>query len=255
MATRMEKYKNNSTRTSRSSRNKSLYNTMYSSSHYSNIEGVASIDNDKEIDIAKVKQMLEEKERVSERQYRRPDREKVIEDIPMIRKMYTESDNNYDIMDVLKEAKENKKPDNKERVLDNTNYDILKKLNLKNNKISTSENKTEEEKKEDLKELIETISSTSILNKANDEDLAMDMFHELTDDDTKVGEIKDIREFIDTNEKTMDDSFFTGKIKNADFVGGKKKTSPLKVFFIIVLILVVLGLVAFLALYNMGIID
>ncbi|MBR3898298.1 MAG: hypothetical protein IKJ43_03360 [Bacilli bacterium] len=40
MATRMERYRDNSVKSSRSSRNKNLYNTMYNFEKYSNIEGV-----------------------------------------------------------------------------------------------------------------------------------------------------------------------------------------------------------------------
>ena len=44
MAARMDRYKKNESNGSRSSRNKNLYNTMYSFDRYSNIEGVASLD-------------------------------------------------------------------------------------------------------------------------------------------------------------------------------------------------------------------
>ena len=68
-------------------------------------------------------------------------------------KRYAEEEKNYDIMDVLSKAKENKKPDDKERVLSKTSYNVLKNLNLKEN-INTDD--------EDLKEMIQTITNTSM---------------------------------------------------------------------------------------------
>ena len=47
----------------RTKRNTKLYNSIYSYGKYSNIEGIASIDNTNEIDITKVKKMLETREK------------------------------------------------------------------------------------------------------------------------------------------------------------------------------------------------
>ena len=247
MASRMEKFhSNDNNKASRSNRNKNLYNTMYSLDKYSNIEGIASLDNTREIDITKVKEMLENREKVQGyREYRKLSRD-TEDDIPIVRKRYKEDMNrNYDIMDVLKEAKEKKEPDNRERVLNSTNYDILKKLNLK------SKSKIDDEEKEELKDIIETISNTSMLNKINDEDLAMSMFEDLSADDTQVRNVNDLKEFIDKNEETMDDSFFTHsvKIKKADFVGGPKRDSGFKTFIVVFAILVVIASLIILGFY------
>ncbi len=262
MATRMDRYKNNAVKSSRSSRNKNLYNTMYNFERYSNISGVASMEGKNEIDISKVREMLDSQEsRYSKREYRNPDRETHDDDIPIVRNRYTEDTNrNYDIMDVLKEAREKKEPDNKERVLDNTNYDVLKKLKLQRDNTIVEAERSEIEKKEDLKDLIETISNTSMLNKVDNEELATDMFSDLISDDTKVGELNDVNEFIKKNEntieKTMDDSFFTGKIKKADFVSASSKNgSPLKSFFIILFVILVIGAGVIFALYHFGVIK
>lgn len=76
MATRMQKYyksaRVDASTGSRSSRNKELYGEIYTGSKYSNIEGIASIDNANEVDITKVKEMLKNRENYQkERQYRR----------------------------------------------------------------------------------------------------------------------------------------------------------------------------------------
>lgn len=251
MATRMERYKSNAVKSSRSSRNKNLYDTMYNIESYSNISGAVAMDKKNEIDISKVKELIDGREKKSIRGTRKIGKE--AEDIPLVRKRYSDdTPKSYDIMDVLKEAREKKEPDNKERALDNTSYDVLKKLNL-----NKKEEKTEKEKKEDLKELIETISNTSMLNKVSDEDLATDMFHDLISDDTKVGELDNISDYIeDKNNETMDDSFFTGKIKRADFISGKKKSgSPVKAFFITLFVLLLILGVAVFVIYKFDILS
>lgn len=247
MATRVEKYKDKAIKASRSSRNQNLYNTMYSSDRYSNIEGVASMSKKNEIDITKVREMLNVKDNYK-REYRKPDRQ-TTEEIPIIRKRYTESESNYDIMDVLKEAREKEEPDNKNRVLDNTNYDILKKLNLEKNK----EEKVEEQ--EDLKELIETISNKN--PSKDDDELTFTMFKELTaeDEDSKVSEDEDLKELIPKKEDSMDDSFFTGKIKKSDFSFKEKKDSKVKSFFLVLFVIILLVGAIILALYSFGVFD
>ena len=250
MASRMDRYKNNSVSGSRTSKNKNLYNTMYSFQRYSNVEGVASMDNSNEVDINKVRAMLESRENPQKsNQYRRLSRE-VTEDLSVEKNRYDEDEHNYDINDVLNSAKKNKEPDHKERVLNNTNYDILKKLNLQSKSV-----KEDISKEEDLKELIETISNTSMLNKNQNEDI--NMFSDLVSDDTKVGDVKDITEFIDKKEKTMDDSFFTHsvKLKKADFVGSTKKGGFFKKFLIVLFVLLIIGAIVVFVLYKLKILK
>lgn len=246
MTSRMDRYNEVNNRTSRSSRNRNLYNTMYSHGKYSNIEGVASLEKTNEIDITKVKEMLDSREKSQrERQYRKPSREVANESFPLSRTRFDEDvQRSYDVNDVLRDAKENKKPDNKERVLNNTNYDILKKLNLHP---KTSDTVSEGD---DIKELIETISNTSMLNKNSNDDI--DMFSDLVSDDTKVGDVKSISEF--TKETPMDNSFFTHsvKIKKADYVGAEKKKHPFKRFLIILFSLILIGGLVVLILYYFG---
>ena len=128
MDTRMQKYYKNArvnTHTnSRSSRNKELYGEIYTNGQYTNIEGIATIDNANEVDITKEKETLRNRENYQkERQYRRitgeyknPERVR-----PTITRTFPDmEEKNYDIRDILKEAKENKEPDDKERVLRNT---------------------------------------------------------------------------------------------------------------------------------------
>ena len=96
---------------------------------------------------------------------------------------------------------------------------------------------------EDLQDMLKTITDTSLANK-NDDDLAADLFSDLKGDDTKVGEIKNINELIDENEKSrvMDDTFFTSSIKlnQFDLEGSKRKVSVFKVLVVLVILIAII---------------
>lgn len=242
----------------RTKRNTKLYNSIYSYGKYSNIEGIASIDNTNEIDITKVKKMLETREKYqAERRFRRlTDGGKEPKELPRIQKRYDNEDRTYDIMDVLSKAKENKEPDDKERVLSETSYDVLKNLHLK---------RKEKSYDDDSSDLVKTISNTAMLNKMDDADLAASMFSDLqgSNEDTKVSNVKDIKEYIKENktlekENTMDNSFFTSniKLKKKDFVNydedEKKSGSLLKTIFVTILILGIIGVIGVLVIQKLG---
>lgn len=101
----------------------------------------------------------------------------------------------------------------------------------------------DEEDSEELQDMLQTITDTSLASK-NDDDLASDLFSDLKGDDTKVGEIKNINELIDDNEKTrvMDNTFFTSSIKlsKSDFEGGKRKVSVFKVIVVLILVIAII---------------
>ena len=260
----MERYYKKETQgNSRTKRNTRLYNSIYSYGKYSNIEGIASIDNTNQIDITKVKKMLETREKYqAERKYRRlTNEENVIQELPKVRSRYKEEDRTYDIMDVLNKAREKKEPDDKERVLSKTSYDVLKNLDLKRkNSVKDYDNE------DDLKDMIQTISNTSMLNKLDDADLAADMFSDLKghNEDTQVGNLNNIKELIEENknnekkkEQTMDNSFFTSnlKLKKKDFVEygeEEKKGSVFKTIFVTILILGIIAVVGILVVQKLG---
>lgn len=251
MSSRMERYHKNNTNL-RSKRNKNLYNDIYSSAKYTNIEGIASIDNANEIDITKIKEMLQNRENYQkERQYRKITGNHEPEEKPIIKRRITPSmeERDYDIRDILNKAKENKEPDDKERVLKNTEYDVLKKLDLKRKP-------TPEYESDELKELINTITNTSMLNKMDDSDLASDLLKELRGDDTKVGELNNVSQLIANNKQnnTMDDSFFTSSLKlsKKDFEDGSKSKMTFTKIIIIILVLVIIGAAAILVVNNLG---
>ena len=258
----MERYYKKETQgNSRTKRNTRLYNSIYSYGKYSNIEGIASIDNTNEIDITKVKKMLDNREKYqAERRYRRlTNDDKQVQDLPVMHSKYKEdNDRTYDIMDVLTKAKEKKQPDDKERVLSKTSYDVLKSLDLKRN---TNRRDLYDD---GLDSMVQTISNTSALNKLDDASLAADMFSDLQghNENTQVGKIGDIKELIktqqyDKKEQTMDNSFFTSdlKLKKKDFIGygeEEKKGSVFKTIFVTILILGIIAVIGILVVQRLG---
>lgn len=262
-------YKTENKGKTRTKRNTRLYNSIYSYGKYSNIEGIASIDNTNEIDITKVKEMLDNREKYqAERRYRRLTNEnKELEELPKVSKRYKESEERtYDIMDVLSKAREKKEPDDKERVLSKTSYDVLKNIELKRN----VNRKDYFDGDEDIDEMIQTISNTNMLNKMDDADLAADMFSDLKakDDDTQVGNLSNLKDLIDESKKdsflenkkeqTMDNSFFTSnlKLKKKDFVNYDedevKKGSVFKTIFVTILILGIIAVIGILVVQKLG---
>ncbi len=255
-------YKNESQGKTRTKRNTRLYNSIYSYGKYSNIEGIATIDNTNEIDITKVKQMLETREKYqAERKYRRLMNENdKVQEMPVMHKKYEDnSERTYDIMDVLSKARENKEPDDKERVLSKTSYDVLKNLDLKR---SSNRRGYYDD---DVDELVQTISNVNTLNKLDDAGLAASMFSDLQghDENTQVSNLSDIKELIkenkvyDKKEQTMDNSFFTSdlKLRKKDFDGyeEEKEGSVLKTVFITILILGVICFITVVVLQKLGI--
>lgn len=262
MATRMEKYSRNNSASSRSNRNKDLYNDIYTYSKYSNIEGIAEIEKSNQVDITKVKELLESRENYQkQRKYRRLTsdyEEPEKEDVKVTRRFPELEEKNYDIRDVLKEARENKEPDDRERVLRNTQYNILKNIDLK--KEVKKEDYTDDE--DDLKELIQTIHNNSVLNQTAF--TSTDLLSDLKADDTKVGELDNIKELIDqsemndqtevksrkvsTDDTSYDRSFFTSSLKlsKSDFVGGERKIGIFSKIIITLLIIAMIGSAAIL---------
>ena len=91
----------------------------------------------------------------------------------------------YDINLILEKAKENETADydkNRFKKLRDTQYDILKDLNL-DSEISTKEI---EEDKDELRELINTITQKELENRKKDNDDPLDSFPDLKGDDDTV---------------------------------------------------------------------
>lgn len=230
MATRMQRYKNDGLNR-RSQRNKELYKDIYEYGEYSNIEGITSMGKTNEVDIEKVKALLESRDDSSKRRVKAEIKE--MKDEPVFEEKGEEK--NYDIRDILSKARETMPKDDKERVLRDSKYEFL-------NKVAADTKKDDDDG--DLKELINTITSTSMLNKLSDEALAGELFGDLIDDEKK-SDSKSLKEYIKETENkalenSLDKSFFTSSLNlsKSDFISEeKKKTSVVSIIIIIILVI------------------
>lgn len=239
MPSRMDKYyeKRNEQRQSRSRKNRNLYGEIFTEGKYSNIEGVTDISNN-EVDLDKVRKLLEEKDENNRRgrTYRKLDEE------PLKPQVYTSiEDKNYDINDILKEARSTKEPDYKERSLRNSEYNVTTNEKLKEELASNS--REEIFTRDDVNKMINDIAATSKMNKLDD-----GLFDDLKDDETSKQNTREIRKMIESSKQDTidnpeyDEDFFDGdlKLKQSDFGQDKKKTSVIDIIIIIVLILIML---------------
>lgn len=249
MASRMDRYyETKPTVRKRSERNQDLYRDMYETTDYSNIEGVATIDKGSEIDINKVKEMLKNRENYI-KQHEKGIAIKPIE----TPKFEVEEEKNYDIREVLNAAKNNRNSIDEHKSMNNTSYDIFKDLRDKRRR--------EMEKDTDgdsLKELINTISSTSMLNSMTDKELSLDLLDDLkSTENTSVADKDSIKKLLAEvkrndevkNEKQeLDKSFYTSSLgfKEEDFEELNDIKNNLKTNNILIKILLTILTISFL---------
>lgn len=212
MASRMEKYHSNVSSVGRRSiRNESLYKDMYENTEYSNIEKVATMEKTNEISLEQIKELLRERE--DKKNY-----STVKKEVPRVYQTPTE-DRSYDIRDILVKAKDEHVDDNKNRSLKNTQYNILKNINIK-----------EKLDEYDQAELEKTLVNTSVLKNIDDKELSLDMLSDLKStgntivEKTNVGDLlQEVQEAKDKyqphDDDGLDKSFYTSSLnfKDEDF--------------------------------------
>lgn len=251
MPSRMDKYYNNnqSNQNTRSRRNNSLYESIYDGVEYSNVEGITTIEKKNEIDLDKIREFLKEHEdsKIMDKPIKRRQIERLNYNEP-------EEEKNYDIMDVLSKAKDENVEDNKSRSLKNTQYNILKNINIKD---------ATEENEDSLKELINTITNTSILNKLGDKDLSLDMLNDLKSDGNTMIGVRGTNEIFNNDDKIqeqseIDNSFFTSSLNfgEKDFeqlndikTSLKKNNILISILVFISLVIIITGIIF--VLYNL----
>ena len=258
MASRMDRYRQ---KEERSTKNESLYRRIQDSSSYSNIEGIAEYDKTNEIDITRVKAMLQNRENYQKQKQYNTLSEKDEVKHEEVEEEYEET-KNYDIKEVLDKAKEEwDAPNEKYRSLKNIRYDILDRLNLK---------ATPEEEQE-LQDLIDTIAMRNMQEESNESNDSDDLG--LLDDlksNTMVGDASSIKKIIDEakeeeervevekielekskqfNADELDKSFYTSKIEfsSNDFEDLMNMGEDLKKHNILLTILIVIIVLALLA--------
>ena len=212
MASRMEKYHSGTSQSgTRSVRNESLYKDIYENAEYSNIEGIATLEKTNEISLEQIRELLQERESIKKKN-NMVSRE--------IHNTYSEpvEEKNYDIRDVLVKAKDNHVEDTENRSLRNTQYNILKGINVDKDKVY------------DEKEIENTLVNTSVLKGIDDNELSLDMLSDLkSTGNTVVNKtnsellLKEVQEAKDKYQVKDDDgldrSFYTSSLnfKDEDF--------------------------------------
>lgn len=199
MPSRMDRY--TSTKKTRADRNRELYSQIYNDTEYTNVEAVVKAPVTGNINIEKIKEIINNHEESNK------SREVRYKEVPVKEEQVVEEEEenkSYDIKDVLTKAKDERKDEN-------TNYHNLKDIEqniLKNLNIQKSEDKSE------LTDLINTITNTSLLNKINDQDLSLDLLDDLkSTNNTIIGSSDAIRNVLKEEnkeiEEEMDDTFNT----------------------------------------------
>jgi len=252
MPSRMSKYHQVE---ERSSKNEQLYDQLQDQGGYSSIAGVVSIDTTNEVDVTRVKAMLQNRETYQKRkQYSRltEDEEQEEEN----RTFDYEETRNHDIRDILDRAKEGRpEVENKYRKLKPVKLDVLKKLKKRV--------KTKEEE-EEIQELIDTITiQTEIIEKTLSGKDGEDLFEDLKSH-TMVGDPSSIKKIIeevkeetaqlekqelDNNTTEFDKSFYSSSMgfKKSDFESLVKDTKPKsakkRIMTFIILLILIAGIV------------
>ena len=147
MPTRMERYYKSNEVKSRTAKNQDLYRTIYDDAEYSNVEGISVIEKNEKIDINMIRELINGTNDIAKHKPNRIEKKE-----PII--VEENNHKNYDIMDVLSKAKNERTT--KERKITDTQYNILKNINL-NDDVKVPSELGED----DLKNMIETISNNS----------------------------------------------------------------------------------------------
>jgi hypothetical protein len=240
----MEKYYQSNTRNNdRTSKNQDLYSQIYSEKEYTNVEGIITSSSPNEIDINKIRELLKSQEKKNTIVKEARVTPNLEYDDPL------DEEKNYDIKELLDKARDerNDKPTDY-RSLKNTEYDILKGIKLDSTKTDF------QSEADELKELINTITSTSLLNKLGDRELSLELLNDLRSN-TMIGDSKSIKSIIEEEKKAdkaeddeeVDKSFYTSSLnfKNKDFEQLKdinnsiKKNNTLIKFMLAILIIVI----------------
>jgi len=221
----MDKYYESNNTKDRTSKNQTLYRTMYDESEYSNVEGISVIEKNEKIDIDMIRELINKSNSVNkERQIVRPKKE-----IEQISDDF-DDDKSYDIRDVLSKAKDERVVDSS-KIFD-TQYNILKGVNINENLSAPEDVKTE-----DLKDMIEAIS-------ANSKGYTMNLLDDLKSiyDPNLKGQIEEVektKEIVTQDE--IDRSFYTTTMgfKEEDFEDLKEIKDDVKQNSIITSVLIV----------------
>ncbi len=213
MPSRMERYAD--VQQTRTAKNKSLYDQIYEEKEYTNVEGIVKTPVAGNIDIEKIKEIIRSREEKNKPQERRVRQTPIIEEVEE-----EEEIKNYDIKEVLTKAKDERPEENmSHHSLKNVEFNILKGLKINKDNY--------EQQDEELKELIHTITNTSMLNKIGDKELSLDLLDDLkSTNNTVIGSSDAIRKVLKEEKKEqeveeeMDGSFYTKSMNLSEDLEG-----------------------------------
>ena len=205
LKTRLSRYENSDS-LSRVDRNKTLYDDMYENTNYSNM---VVIDDSNEIDINKIKEIIDREKKRETRQERnnfnKEEYDNITEETKTDEKL-------YDINQVLRRAKENR------NIIEDAN-EKRKFQNYKfNDNIEEELNKTRKVYENLIKEEKELLNLMNTMTDVSSNTIANEMFQDLTKDDNFTEVLEDITENVgikqidkDTTEYSTDTFMFNTK--------------------------------------------
>lgn len=232
MPSRMERYYQANEVKRRTTKNQDLYRTIYDEAEYSNVEGISVIEKNEKIDINMIRELINGTSNTS-----KVKEEKKVYQQPIIEEK--EEERNYDIRDVLEQAKQ-ERPE-KEKKFSNTQYNILKGINL-NETMSAPKNVDDD----DLKNMIEAITVNSKGGYTSDLLDDLKSIHDPKMQDLIYEQIeKEKVDSKDSEEMEIDKSFYTSSLgfTNDDFEDLKDMKDSIKTNNILTKILIFILLV------------
>lgn len=190
MASRMEKYyKTTRDSNSRISKNAGLYDEIYDNVEYSNVEEILKIEKTNEIDISKIKDFIKDYEEQKNHNHR------VVKKVIMEQQKIEEEPQQYDLKQMIEEAKKIRPKDEKERYVHSVKYQYIT-------------NKLNEVEDSDVK--LDDLTNIEALQQLGDCELSLDLLDSLKDDGILVEETSIKKE---DDKEDMDDLFYTNSMK------------------------------------------
>ena len=205
MASRMDRYRVGE---GRSARNQDIYKQLEELGTYTNIEGIASIEDSNEIDISKIKEMLSNRENY-QKQKRYKDILSNEEKVEVVKEDIVEEEKNYDIKDILSDALKNRNVmENDNHKIELSKYDIIKEL---------IDRKSKEDKKAQA-DLSDNLLE-SLIGDGNDKDK-----------DVTIKQVIEEAKSEQQQDEEMDKTFFTNSISltDSDFENLKEMHTDIK---------------------------
>jgi hypothetical protein len=231
----MDKYLSNNSNESRSSRNKKLYEELYDTMNYTNS---VVIDQSKEIDISKIKELVDRERKLNEKKDLRPEID--FKELDNIKKTEEENKKVYNINEVLKEAKEKRDiiSDASEK-RKNSRYDPHMEINEELNETRKVYDKLIQEETE-LLDIMNTLTSAKTSTNIKE------AYKDLTAQSKKIDVPKEeVEEEQPEEKKTQEYSTNTFMFSKKDFVDSELEESlkGTNVFIKILIAILIIGVI------------